>query len=452
MYLLVQPKPHVGQIAYAPSSLLATELAVLIASLAEGTSVIYGDLRCHDTLILQDACQAMGATIHSYPDRLEITGVAGQIRYQRKNLHCRRAALVFHIMTALASYSRIPMVFNADVMLHRYALSPFLEALKQLGAAIEPIDISHDIPLIHWGGGIDTDVCDLPGDISHAGLIAMIFMATLAPTPILLRIHGKLAAQSALMQTVSMLAYAGIMVETDEALSLIRVYPSLAKASHYQLYSDYHAATPLLLLFALHPGSYEIHQLRSYGLPEETHILRLFTDMGLSFHQDEVTPCLQVNNTQQRMAGHYQLYMPDYPELALLLVVLSAFIRGRVRIMGVTALREEHRWRLDNLLLALDKLGVIFTLTRKDSCIDTIDIIGAASYQGGLVFENITDATVFMGLVIASTRCRQANYFTYDDTLEGFFPDFVVEMQRLGIRCEWVSEALQVQPYWLTAS
>lgn len=448
MYLMVQPKPALGQIAYAPSSLLMTELAILIASLAEGTSVIYHDLRCHETLMLREACQAIGAIIHSYPDHLDITGVGGQIQFQRKNLHCRQSAWVFQVFTALACFSQVPVVLNAHASFQEDVL-PFFDAMKQLGAAIEPIDFCANIPLIHWGGGISNDICDLPGHVSPACLIALIIMATLASTPILVRIHGRLIAQLTLMRTITMLTQVGITVETDEAYSLIRIYPGVAKASRYQLCGDYDSVVPLLLLFALHPGSYDIYQLTSDNPPA---ILGLFTDIGLLFHQEPLTNCLRVSHREQHLAGQFHISITDYVDVALFIVVLSAFVRGRVRIVGVMGLPAAMCSRLEQLLAVLDKLGVIFSLTRVDGCIEVIDMIGAASYQGGLVFNDLTDADIFMALVIASTRCRQANYFAYLDVLEGAFPDFMGEMQRLGVRCEWVVDALQVQPYWLTAS
>lgn len=452
MYLVVQPNPQLSELVYAPPASLATELAMMIAALASGTSVIYHHTHGAMIQMLQDACQWLGATVVVHADHLAVTGVAGNIHFQRKSLHCHTSATAFCVLTALASFSPMPVVLNADAGLRQYALHPFFQALRQLGIAIETFEPTNNTAIIHWGGGLDKDVCDIPGDISEAALVALVLMATLAPMPILLRIHGELVAASALLQTIHLLMKAGVTVESDEGLSLVRIYPGICQAGQYQLYGDYTSATPLLSLFALHSGSYEIAHISSDVFAKNENILALYKRIGLHFQQEDKTGSLWIHSPACFLAGQHHFRATDYAEMILLLVTLSAFIRGHVRIMDVAKLDERQHTLLEDLVTAFNQLGVRMSLTRRDSYIDIIDIIGAASYQGGLVFDNISHPAVLRALILASTKCRQANYFVCDSLLNDTFSSVIMAMQAVGVHCAWVQDALQVQPYWMAAS
>ena len=74
MILQVYPTERLqGRIAI-PASKSHTIRAVLLAALAEGTSVLHRPLLSEDTRAVLNACRALGAVISEFDDRIEITG------------------------------------------------------------------------------------------------------------------------------------------------------------------------------------------------------------------------------------------------------------------------------------------------------------------------------------------------------------------------------------------
>ena len=75
MILQVEPTKRLqGRIAI-PASKSHTIRAVLIAALAEGTSILHRPLISEDTRAALNACRALGARISEFDDRIEITGL-----------------------------------------------------------------------------------------------------------------------------------------------------------------------------------------------------------------------------------------------------------------------------------------------------------------------------------------------------------------------------------------
>lgn len=84
--LAVDPVTEIGQTAYIPSSKPETQRAILAATLGDGVSIIYNDLRCLETQIMKVACRSIGARIEEKTDRLEISGTGGKSCRIRKSL------------------------------------------------------------------------------------------------------------------------------------------------------------------------------------------------------------------------------------------------------------------------------------------------------------------------------------------------------------------------------
>ncbi|HTF66359.1 MAG TPA: hypothetical protein VK638_27115, partial [Edaphobacter sp.] len=60
-YLEVTPVSALSGYALVPSSKPETQRAILAATLATGLSVIHNDLRCFETTLMKQACEALGA-------------------------------------------------------------------------------------------------------------------------------------------------------------------------------------------------------------------------------------------------------------------------------------------------------------------------------------------------------------------------------------------------------
>lgn len=131
-YLVVEPTNHILHSAWIPSSKPETQRAILAATLANGKSVIYNDLRCLETSTMKDACRSIGAKIIEEPGRLIIYGTGGKISPEEKVIDALGSGLVFRVLTALTCFSNKPAVITGDTILRTRVMEPLLDAINIL--------------------------------------------------------------------------------------------------------------------------------------------------------------------------------------------------------------------------------------------------------------------------------------------------------------------------------
>src|SRR6185437_11151774 len=174
MLLAVDPIDSFSGTFRVPSSKPETQRAILVGTLAGGTSHIYNDLRCDETETMKNACRAFGAKITDHDGFLEIKGTGGALPDIRRVIQSRGSGLVFRVVTALASALPSPVVVTADANMRKRVMEPLLQALRELGADIESIVNANKAPVVNWGGGLRGGTCRLPGDISSQFITAVL--------------------------------------------------------------------------------------------------------------------------------------------------------------------------------------------------------------------------------------------------------------------------------------
>ena len=79
MILKVKNISEIGGVVKAPPSKSYSHRAVILASLANGTSKLYDMLYSEDTLASIRVCKALGAQINQSEDYLEVIGTGGKL-------------------------------------------------------------------------------------------------------------------------------------------------------------------------------------------------------------------------------------------------------------------------------------------------------------------------------------------------------------------------------------
>lgn len=116
-----------------PGSKSHTIRAVVIASLAEGTSRIVAPLDSGDTRSAVVACRAFGAEIETGQEWV-ITGFAGKPKLRASRIDVGNSGTSLRLTTSVAALQEEEVVFDGDDSLRTRPLQPLLDALTGLGA------------------------------------------------------------------------------------------------------------------------------------------------------------------------------------------------------------------------------------------------------------------------------------------------------------------------------
>ncbi len=123
-----------------PGSKSHTIRAVLIASMAEGTSRIRNPLYSADTRSCIAACRAFGAQIHESPDCITVSGTGGAPHEPSEVIDVGNSGTTLYLAVSMAALIDGSTVFTGDNQILSRPVGPLLESLKDLGATIEYLE------------------------------------------------------------------------------------------------------------------------------------------------------------------------------------------------------------------------------------------------------------------------------------------------------------------------
>ena len=149
MDFLVTPSNLKGE-APIPGSKSNTTRAVIIASLAEGTSIIHNPVASTDCLTTVRVCRQIGAEIE-LGESWKVIGKGKRPRVPDDVLHMGNSGTTCYIMTATACLIEGYTVITGDYQIRRRPAQPLIEALNNLGARVFSTRGSGTAPLVVKG-------------------------------------------------------------------------------------------------------------------------------------------------------------------------------------------------------------------------------------------------------------------------------------------------------------
>lgn len=164
MELRIKPARYLSGTVKAPPSKSYTHRAIVIASLADGKSVINEALVSEDTKASIDASIAIGAGIRIEDDKIIVNGNSGKIRAPDRVIDTKNSGTTIRIMTSVVSLCDKKVTLTGDESIQKRPMQPLLDALEQLGVKTES---RNGNPPVSVTGPMKGGICRIRGDISR---------------------------------------------------------------------------------------------------------------------------------------------------------------------------------------------------------------------------------------------------------------------------------------------
>jgi len=119
-----------------PASKSHTIRAVLIASLAEGTSKILNPLKSLDTAAAMDACRALGAEIEEDENLWQVRGTGGELSVPEDVIDVKNSGTTFYFLMSAAALLEGWSVLTGDEQIRKRPAQILIDALNDLGAEV----------------------------------------------------------------------------------------------------------------------------------------------------------------------------------------------------------------------------------------------------------------------------------------------------------------------------
>lgn len=404
----------------APPSKSYTHRAIIISSLAEGSSILKDPLLSEDTLASRDACRAFGCKIRQDNDRLIVDGSRGILKTPEDVVDLKNSGTTLRIMTTLSSLAPDYTVLTGDSSLRTRPMQDLLDALRGLGVTALSTR-NNGKPPICIKGGFEGGRTDIKGDVSSQFISSLLIASPYAQKPVDINIKGDFISKPYVDMTVDVMEKFGVSPDYNKKDNSFHQEPQTYKARDYTIEGDYSSASYIIGAAAALDGEVKIHNLFNGSKQGDRQILDIVNKMGaqVKFSKDEVTI-----SGDGKLRG-VEVSLENSPDLLPTVAALGAVAEGTTRITNVEHARYKETDRIHTSALELSRLGV-----RVKELKDGLLIKGGA--QGGVVNSHgdhrLVMALALVGLRVGKVKIENAS--VYDVS----FPNFPERMRDLGCK------------------
>jgi 3-phosphoshikimate 1-carboxyvinyltransferase len=375
--LELEPAGPVVARLQAPSSKSVTNRMLVCAALADGTSLLRQPLASDDSAAMRTALGQLGARVDDVDDvddtgeagaapggppaaasggrsgaaAWRVTGTAGRLRSPEEPLDARESGTTMRFLAAVATLAPDPVRLTGRPGLLARPVGPLLDALRQLGAAID----GHGgfPPVTAAGGGLDGGDAGVDAGASSQFASAVLLAAPFARRTVTLRAE-RLAAPDYVELTGQVMRGFGAEVERLGRSSW-RVGAGVSyRATGAEVEHDASAAAHLFALAAATGGSVTLTNAEAGSLQPDAALPALLEAMGATVTREG--PALTVSGPEALTPVDADLgAMPDQ---VTTVAALAALAGGRSRLRNVAVARGHETDRLHALATELAGLGV----------------------------------------------------------------------------------------------
>ena len=440
MILRVKNISEIGGVVKAPPSKSYSHRAVILASLANGTSKLYDMLYSEDTLASIRVCEALGAKITRKDDCLEVIGTGGKLHNSSQSpIDLANSGTTLRLMTSVSALSDNEVTLTGDESLQTRPMGLLMDALWPLGVETESLNDNDKAPILIKPGYVGGET-NIMGNVSSQFISSIIISSPLSDKGATLYVLPEFKSKPYVNMTLDIMRKFGVNVlkgyylkheSCDKEHQSCRIDEFKVRkqdyvACDYTVEGDYSSASYLLALIAINGGQAKIKNLFFDSKQGDKYILDILQKMGATIIRGED----YVEIASEGNLKAIDVNLSNAPDLLITVAVLAAMAEGTTNITGVAHARVKETDRIDTTCRELEKLGC-----KLEEHEDGMSITGGVT--SGVV-DSHGDHRLAMAFSLIGLK--QDIMITNGDVFDVSFPNFIESMAELGFELELEDE------------
>lgn len=351
-----------------PGSKSITNRALLMAAMAEGTTVLKGVQFSEDSSNFLQALKDMGfqVDINSQENVVTIEGEGGDIPLKQAKIYVGSAGTAARFLTAFAAMSDGEYILESSEQMKKRPMKELLTALEELGASFEWLENAYSFPMKVRGVRVNSEndfsnrIIELNIDKSSQFLSAMLMTAPLVFESVIIKMTGTRSARSYVEMTEQMMKLFGHSGVDKLDGDRYMVKKSIYKGRVYQIEPDVSAACYFYAMAAVTGGKAVVKHMRKDSLQGDMKFIYTLEKMGcrLEWFEDEDGEQLRLYAPENNKLSGIDLSMSDFSDQVLTLAAIAPFAEDKVSIHGVSHIRGQESDRIKVIVTELARMGI----------------------------------------------------------------------------------------------
>lgn len=461
-----------------PGSKSITNRALLLATLADGTSTLKGVLFSDDSRHFLSCIQALGfeTQVDEKKAIITIKGENGRIPLKEASQYVGSAGTAARFLTAVLGVSKGVYHMDASEQMKKRPMAPLLASLKELGCEIRFEEKEGFFPFTLISHGFHTDHITVNIDHSSQFLSALLIASCLSDKDMHIQVEGS-HGMAYIQMTEAMMQQFGVSVSvaypeissapvfsvdssgtrhssgevscgTSDSNSSDKVSwgtsdsntsslsPNIPlytipkgqhyKALDYQIEPDVSGACYFYAMGALLQLPILVHNVHFVSLQGDVAFLRVLEKMGCTV--EDMPDGIALTPPSNGILHGVDIDMSSFSDQAITLSAIAPFADSPTTIRGIGHIRYQESNRMAAIVTELSKMGIrceetessltIYPGTPKGSCVETYD-----DHRMAMGFSLI--GLRAHGITILNPGCCKKTFENYFDLLFSLVNAFI---------------------------
>ena len=354
--LPIQPLDRpIDAVAEVPGSKSYTNRALIVAAMAEGTSVLRHALRSEDTEHMADSLRRLGIRVDEpEPDSFRVEGQGGRIPASSAELFVGNAGTATRFLTAFLGLGHGSYLVDGIERMRKRPIQPLLDALQALGVDAVSVNGTGCPPVRVTANGVVGGEIRMPGDQSSQYFSALLQIGPLTQGGLVIHVEREMVSKPYIDLTADVMAAFGATMERDPDYRLLRV-PGGQKYTgrEYVVEPDASNASYFFGAAAVTGGRVRVPHLGRGSKQGDLQLLYALEQMGCGVIRGD--DFIEVQGPERLRA--IQVDANAYSDMAQTLYALAPFADGVTEVRNVEHSRLQECDRIGASATELRRLG-----------------------------------------------------------------------------------------------
>ena len=360
---IFEKAPSLGTLhVTVPGSKSITNRALLLAVLAEGTSVLRGALFSDDSRHFLECVRALGFEVQVDEENAQITvtGHGGIIPNAEASLYVGSAGTAARFLTAYLGISTGIYHLDASEQMRKRPMAPLLRSLESLGCEIRCGEVQDCFPFTLHSHGFLSDRASVNVDRSSQFLSALLISSCLSPRDFTIEVTGS-HGMAYVDMTRRMMEQFGVISSfiPDESSGICRFVTKTGQHYQpldYQVEPDVSGASYFYALCPLLNLPVQVLHVHFDSLQGDVEFLRILERLGCTA-QDLPDGILMLPPKEKTYPG-ITVDMSACSDQAITMAALAPFAEGPTTITGIGHVRFQESDRLNAMETELRQMEI----------------------------------------------------------------------------------------------
>ena len=377
-----------------PGSKSLTNRALLIASLASGTTRLNNALFSDDSCYFAKALQTLGFDVQldEANHEMTVTGLGGTIPAKQAELFIGNAGTAARFLSAFLTLGNGAYVLDGDARMRERPIQDLIDSLNQLGVELEAKNNCPPVEI--FARGLPGGKTKIAGNISSQFLSALLMVAPYAKSPVEIEVTTDLNSKPYVDMTLAIMQDFGVGVEHEGYEHFIIHPTTYLPIINYSIESDASAASYFFAAPAICGGTVRVENIARESKQGDVAFLDILQQMGCTVTEGE--NFIEVTGSTSLIG--VDVDMRDIPDTAQTLAAIAPFASSPTRIRGIASARLKETDRVHATCMELTRLGV-----RVDEHEDGMTIYPCETFQPAMI-QTYNDHRMAMAFSLIGLR------------------------------------------------